>query len=291
VRGTGRPDRVPASLGRFIPAGAGNGTCRQSPRTRSPVHPRGCGERTDTSLAGASAAGSSPRVRGTVFGSDRPATRPRFIPAGAGNGRTTPRKPPRWSVHPRGCGEREAAVTSKSYRGRFIPAGAGNGPNDDCPQSPSAVHPRGCGERSRPRGAECTRGGSSPRVRGTARRGVRPFRLRRFIPAGAGNGTTGCNAPRCTTVHPRGCGERPIPRHLDEHGSGSSPRVRGTVRLRSVSPVNGRFIPAGAGNGDPHHSTRPRPPVHPRACGERETVEVKKYGPNGSSPRVRGTED
>ena len=51
-----------------------------------------------------------------------------------------------------------------------------------------------------------------------------------------------------STVHPRVCGEQvPKPsRRVDFHGS--SPRVRGTVRLTHAELTNRRFIPACAGN-------------------------------------------
>ena len=52
---------------------------------------------------------------------------------------------------------------------------------------------------------------------------------------------------------------------------------------------NRRFIPARAGNTPwPAISTAPLS-VHPRACGEHPRVEVADDGPDGSSPRVRGT--
>ena len=92
-------------------------------------------------------------------------------------------------------------------------------------------------------------GGSSPRVRGTDRRRKRSGREERFIPAGAGNGVRGLLRRLHRTVHPRGCGER-LSGTEGLHGyNGSSPRVRGTVMPGVGTAVGGRFIPAGAGNG------------------------------------------
>ena len=50
--------------------------------------------------------------------------------------------------------------------------------------------------------------------------------------------------------------------------SGSSPRVRGTVWVDLAIAADERFIPARAGNSWQAQRNRPRPAVHPRACGE-----------------------
>ena len=91
--------------------------------------------------------------------------------------------------------------------------------------------------------------GSSPRVRGTVYADVVFDQVRRFIPAGAGNGTHNDGSNKVVRVHPRGCGER-IFKHGYHTGSvGSSPRVRGTDGLMVDGSKRFRFIPAGAGNG------------------------------------------
>ncbi len=131
--------------------------------------------------------------------------------------------------------------------------------------------------------------GSSPRLRGT-RLPAAPIRLQlRFIPAPAGNTSSGKAFARCPPVHPRACGEhftvRPeLPRYL-----GSSPRMRGTPFLQMQIAGRQRFIPAPAGN-TPHRArVACRPPVHPRACGEHLSAEFLILAPTGSSPRLRGT--
>ena len=171
----------------FIPAGAGNiSLISPSPRARS-VHPRGCGEHAAPWLTETVASGSSPRVRGTWIRRLRSRSRPRFIPAGAGNISLAYLETSRPSVHPRGCGEHlelaiaraEAVGSSPRVRGtctsgrasafknRFIPAGAGNieDPGWDGPKI--SVHPRGCGEHLQARALLHRITGSSPRVRGT----------------------------------------------------------------------------------------------------------------------------
>ena len=167
VRGTPDATETTPGLSRFIPAGAGNAPCTAPCSNSSPVHPRGCGERMTVRHPGTGEYGSSPRVRGTRRPEAIPSDPNRFIPAGAGNARTTDDTPRRRSVHPRGCGERPAPNVSRGHRAgssprvrgthrpqrpsegseRFIPAGAGNAQahgRQDCNQ---AVHPRGCGER------------------------------------------------------------------------------------------------------------------------------------------------
>ena len=86
-------------------------------------------------------------------------------------------------------------------------------------------------------------------MRGTvALEGV-AFQLKRFIPAGAGNGRADRSLIFRPAVHPRGCGERCLYAGCIHYFTGSSPRVRGTVCRQKPFARSGRFIPAGAGNG------------------------------------------
>ena len=70
---------------------------------------------------------------------------------------------------------------------RFIPACAGNATPAAFNAALSTVHPRMRGERGHGDGARHGVGGSSPHARGTRPRDRRGRRLRRFIPACAGN--------------------------------------------------------------------------------------------------------
>ena len=76
---------------------------------------------------------------------------------------------------------------------------------------------------------------------------------------------------------------------LEAFKSGSSPRVRGTDSRRWGWSLDTRFIPARAGNGRCSLVGPESGPVHPRACGERETQDDDEPEAYGSSPRVRGT--
>ena len=268
VRGTrGYPPR-PAAVRRFIPAGAGNARVSTTPRSRTPVHPRGCGERWSSTVRRMCGDGSSPRVRGTLPRVRVDGLVHRFIPAGAGNACRSRCSTRRRAVHPRGCGERHRqhdgaahrAGSSPRVRGtrygddghgtdtRFIPAGAGNASPARPGSCAWAVHPRGCGERSPRPPPSLPIAGSSPRVRGTHPRAVGRAAARRFIPAGAGNARTPGWRPRPGPVHPRGCGERRLVVLQPADRGGSSPRVRGTHRSCPHPEDPRRFIPAGAGN-------------------------------------------
>ena len=112
----------------------------------SPVHPRVGGEHSRSSTPAGARRGSSPHGRGTPRRRDRRAEEPRFIPAWAGNTRTSPGTRAPRTVHPRMGGEHIESTSlrptsdgsSPHGRGthrvhdvvqdldRFIPAWAGN---------------------------------------------------------------------------------------------------------------------------------------------------------------------
>ena len=289
VRGTGTTAPSTSAPSGFIPACAGNGRRRGPRRPSPPVHPRVCGERDARGPGGRAVPGSSPRVRGTA----RP------------DNSSLPLTP----VHPRVCGERvwrtfsalSRAGSSPRVRGtadaapvaeiaeRFIPACAGNGPAAPLAADPAPVHPRVCGERAPGLSLALIEGGSSPRVRGTARASAPGRAGRWFIPACAGNGDCGLARGRDWTVHPRVCGERASSAADAARPFGSSPRVRGTDLPDGAARDARRFIPACAGNGREGAAHPAVDPVHPRVCGERLGVDPRQIRVDGSSPRVRGT--
>jgi len=67
VRGTQWLGSLQASRDRFIPARAGNAIDAATTNRAIAVHPRACGERIVILTAPTPSAGSSPRVRGTLF--------------------------------------------------------------------------------------------------------------------------------------------------------------------------------------------------------------------------------
>ena len=214
------------------------------------------------------------------------------------------------SVHPRVCGEQlinlgrhvDNAGSSPRVRGtgrrhqirqhrdRFIPACAGNRTTISITLVSIAVHPRVCGEQVSSGSDDSSHSGSSPRVRGTGVRDKFADRRYRFIPACAGNRSSGLPRYPTTAVHPRVCGEqialvRPLIKVC-----GSSPRVRGTVFRRWRLHCQIRFIPACAGNSTQAFRPCAGRPVHPRVCGEQSEYFAEWTDEVGSSPRVRGTE-
>ena len=253
--------------------------------------------------------GSSPRVRGTARARNARRSARRFIPACAGNSRSASSVASTPPVHPRVCGEqplslhpRQAeagssprvrgtarSVSASMPRRRFIPACAGNSPGSKILASLPPVHPRVCGEQARARAWVSSSFGSSPRVRGTVPYDlVRDIR-QRFIPACAGNRASAPSRSGATTVHPRVCGEQYRQVSCLISKSGSSPRVRGTVRHRRFGDIEARFIPACAGNSAEGEGGRPASAVHPRVCGEQSSRKCRDQRMAGSSPRVRGT--
>ena len=214
-------------------------------------------------------AGSSPRVRGTrsedVWVSVAPA------------------------VHPRVCGEHRGYVRHGPRIARFIPACAGNTNNAMASSSIATVHPRVCGEHGFKVMPAVDIVGSSPRVRGTPKMCHSMNADVRFIPACAGNTAASRSPCGARAVHPRVCGEHRYIVSVPRDSVGSSPRVRGTPRLRAGHGRHERFIPACAGNTKTRRCATQEDTVHPRVCGEHATANLRRAGDAGSSPRVRGT--
>ena len=151
----------------------------------------------------------------------------------------------------------------------IIPAYAGNTSHQHAERRSAWDHPRVCGEHHGSGLYSGCAAGSSPRMRGTHRRGTRSETAQGIIPAYAGN-TSQCAALRALLRdHPRVCGE---------HRSPVSWRIPPT-----------RIIPAYAGN------TRFAQQIccvyrdHPRVCGEHADEDYPIEFEQGSSPRMRGT--
>jgi len=197
-----------------------------------------------------------------------------------------------WEISP-GSSPRVRGTHPSRFRKRkaprFIPARAGNAKARPIPRSKMPVHPRACGERKSRSPHPNQSAGSSPRVRGTQRNHSFQNRRTRFIPARAGNARCCGMCPQPPAVHPRACGERTARFNSHNRDPGSSPRVRGTLRLTREFRIIDRFIPARAGNAAQFRPMRKAAAVHPRACGERFKIWPIWVSRIGSSPRVRGT--
>ncbi len=110
-----------------------------------------------------------------------------------------------------------------------------------------------------------------------------------FIPAYAGNTVSPDPLMTLRAVHPRVCGEHSWFSVLAVITTGSSPRMRGTLRTICFSMDFHRFIPAYAGNTGSSLASASMASVHPRVCGEHYLKGLFERVIFGSSPRMRGT--
>ena len=269
----GKPPRHPVGGAhpRLIPACAGKTATPSCAAKTCAAHPRVCGENERQAPHGYRPAGSSPRVRGKP-GAPRPVPlQVRLIPACAG------KTVARWAsyraarAHPRVCGENPGRAlgpghqpgSSPRVRGKhvhdrlggppagLIPACAGKTLAGSMRIGGLPAHPRVCGENAVSTALTTRGSGSSPRVRGKPG----PDRHERpavgLIPACAGKTHAGSRPGRQRRAHPRVCGENWRDAARNAALSGSSPRVRGKLRLVACCTVSNGLIPACAGKTPP----------------------------------------
>ena len=210
--------------------------------------------------------------------------------------------------HPRGCGEHETAFHTvnreegSSPRMRGAPSGAGGHGGGDgiipadagstdatgpdaatCPD-----HPRGCGEHTMPPSAYPPGRGSSPRIRGAPVIPENRPPVPRIIPADAGSTQFQTVNRQPDWDHPRGCGEHTLVWLVLRPGRGSSPRMRGALRIGGMGQRERWIIPADAGSTSGFTFGSTRFEDHPRGCGEHTTMFRPFRVGLGSSPRMRG---
>ena len=153
----------------------------------------------------------------------------------------------------------------------------------------SRDHPRVCGEHRVLAAVLAMIEGSSPRMRGTQSTSSKSDHCRGIIPAYAGNTFPVKLIEWPKRDHPRVCGEHVSAISLAVRLTGSSPRMRGTLRLRCCPLPSIGIIPAYAGNTSSLISRPPLTRDHPRVCGEHTRKPSSTATPPGSSPRMRGT--
>ena len=126
VWGTRRRGVISTIRPRFIPTGVGNASSRRAVAASMPVHPHGCGERGNIWNSLPPAAGSSPRVWGTLMLTIYHRNGARFIPTGVGNAvEYNHRNTKTNGSSPRVWGTRRRGRSRYTIR-RFIPTGVGN---------------------------------------------------------------------------------------------------------------------------------------------------------------------
>ena len=255
------------------------------------------------------AAGSAPRVWGTLPRTDQHQHADRFSPTCVGNAPAGGTVTQLQSVQPHVCGERGtwADFTSKyggsaprvwgtlQYRRplnhlrRFSPTCVGNAVTASTRRTSQPVQPHVCGERRPGWHERRSNGGSAPRVWGTPEMVQRQLDENRFSPTCVGNATPGELPLRLYRVQPHVCGEREILLRELEVDAGSAPRVWGTRNPCKIVKGCLRFSPTCVGNACSGHFSRRNSSVQPHVCGERFNCSHCVQYPVGSAPRVWGT--
>ena len=173
---------------------------------------------------------------------------------------------------------------------RVIPACAGSGLRQPLQRSSIAGHPCVCGERPGRLGGSR---GYQQRIAQPDRRARRhpSTRLRTAPTLGPPRWNTRNSSEQQTLQSADAGGERAPNAIGRARPAGSSLRVRGTVWSGSLRIASLRVIPACAGNG--LVAGRPAGPAagHPCVCGERADSRLLIAPVNGSSLRVRGTDE
>ena len=235
---------------RFIPTPVGNTLGRSHAHVQGAVHPHACGEHLVSMIITAVAAGSSPRLWGTLPRSGTVMIWTRFIPTPVGN--TPPHRQdlPGLPVHPHACGEHNVRrgmdddstgssprlwgtpllLVSTTSQSRFIPTPVGNTCRTRHMPTQRAVHPHACGEHQGKQSGTIHGRGSSPRLWGTHHRGGIPELAQRFIPTPVGNTPHVTELISPIAVHPHACGEHILVSIYTLLNLGSSPRLWGTPR-------------------------------------------------------------
>ena len=193
------------------------------------------------------------------------------------------------SVYPRWRGEHAVQNFLKRFNCGLSPLARGtHTPLSNSCDLPT-VYPRWRGEHIDPEQQYAQTDGLSPLARGTLLCRFHITGLPRFIPAGAGNTTSGCRRSAWSPVYPRWRGEHSTATPVANGARGLSPLARGTRRDYSKEDAGDRFIPAGAGNTVDGEFFIAGAPVYPRWRGEHDRPRHLAVADQGLSPLARGT--
>ena len=171
---------------------------------------------------------------------------------------------------------------------RIIPALAGNTNKLPFLRRKCRDHPRSRGEYVSPQLAGNAGLGSSPLSRGIRQELCNRARLRRIIPALAGNTRERLNGLIVDTDHPRSRGEYGGRKAINPPAGGSSPLSRGIQLMIASLFGEPRIIPALAGNTAGSARGRRAGWDHPRSRGEYGICRWFNLQGQGSSPLSRG---
>ena len=232
--------------------------------------------------------GSSPRMRGAQSGASIHVFGGRIIPAYAGSTRPLFDKSVCIKDHPRVCGEHFAGPLIAVLMVWIIPAYAGSTRGGSRGTGFAGDHPRVCGEHSILRNSRVLEKGSSPRMRGARQLDYDYQDWSGIIPAYAGSTVALAALSMVCGDHPRVCGEHLMGLAARKLIQGSSPRMRGALRLVQLHPQVPRIIPAYAGSTIRILEIGLGPGDHPRVCGEHGCSPYTQSIHAGSSPRMRG---
>ena len=149
-------------------------------------------------------------------------------------------------------------------------------------------HPRRCGENITDVQTGYSRQGSPPQVRGKRKNIFVSGRKTRITPAGAGKTGRAEILIKIKHDHPRRCGENSLNLYAHRCASGSPPQVRGKLLLSTITTLQPRITPAGAGKTRHCGTAKQNGTDHPRRCGENLIPAFVKLSLIGSPPQVRG---
>ena len=167
---------------------------------------------------------------------------------------------------PRMRGSRHAH-RSASHRRGIIPAHAGLTIFVYIQVSHRWDHPRACGAHVFSSPADIGGWGSSPRMRGSLHDEIQTGFVCGIIPAHAGLTPIRTNDQHFHRDHPRACGAHVRMSCERTSGTGSSPRMRGSLDLTGWKRLKLGIIPAHAGLTNGQYPYIPPHRDHPRACG------------------------
>ena len=172
---------------------------------------------------------------------------------------------------------------------RLIPARTGSIRVTRQTEAPTPAHPRSRGDYTRFEITRWSCKGSSPLARGTSFCQTGRLGNTRLIPARAGNTLKTLSPVSPGWDHPRLCGKHPRKTLILGLIIGSSPLARGTSPVHDSGDLDGRLIPAHAGNTVPGPSPHRPHGAHPRSRGEHGDFCRFRSFFRGSSPLARGT--